>query len=190
MLNNSGKINILVVIIIILVQCIIAGVAWFLFFREPQPEPQPRLQTLERTEVQQSGRQRVEPTASRLNTDQHQGFVDHQNFEIGGKDYLRTYALFTLNDITINLAGPESRFLVVGVTLEYRQADRRLPDELKNKTAIFNDRLINYFSRLTIEVVRNHENRDIFKDDIMSIINGQLLEGRITNVLFEKFVFQ
>ena len=190
MFNNNGKINILVVIIIVLVQVIILGGGYFFFIRDTSEEPPQRLQTLERTEVQPPPRPRVEPNLDRASNNSSQGFSDSGIYDGGGKDYIKEYALFNLGDLTIVLSGPETTYFVVGITFEYRQSDKKLPDEMRNKTPIFKDRLIGYFSRLTIDDIKVYENRDIFKEDILRIVNGQLLEGRITNVLFEQFVFQ
>ena len=190
MRDNIGKINILVVVIIVLVQVIILGGGYFFFIRDTSQEAPQKLQTLERTEVQTAPRPRVEPSPERVNNGSSQGFIDTGVYDAGGKDYIKEYSLFNLGDLTIVLSGPETTYLVVGITFEYRQSDKKLPDEMRNKTPIFKDRLIAYFSRLTLDDIKNHENRDIFKEDILRIINSQLLEGRITNVLFEQFVFQ
>jgi len=195
MKRDSGKINILVIIIIVLTNVIILGTGYYFFIIKPSRSEdqlqQQRLNTLERVDVQAPQRQRIEPTPNRLNAgNNQQGFVDTQVFDVGGKDYLKNYALYNIESLTINLAGKDPTYLVVAVTLEYRQSDKKLPDELKMKTPIFKDKLIGYFSRLSIDVVRDNNYREIFRDDILSIINGQLLEGRVTNVLFEQFVFQ
>ena len=193
MYNNFGKINILVVIIIVLAQVIIFGAGYFLFVRDATPVEPQRLNTLERTDVEpprQRVEPRVEPHLNRHNEGHSSGFADSGSFDAVGKDYIKEYALYNLGDLTINLAGSDTRYLVVSISLEHRQADRRLPDELKNKTPIIRDRLISYFSRLTIDDIRNNDNREIFKDDIIRTLNGLLLEGRITYVVFEQFVFQ
>ncbi|MCL1826782.1 MAG: flagellar basal body-associated FliL family protein [Candidatus Cloacimonetes bacterium] len=192
MLNNSGKINILIIIIIVLVNMIILGVAYFflIYQSEPNGDASPELTTLEKTEVAPH-RQKVDPTPSSLNTERSSsGFGDHSAYNTGGKDYLKDFALFNIDPLTINLAGEEPKYLVVSIAFEYRLSDKKLPDELRNKIPLLKDKLISYFSKLRIEDVRNHDNREIFKDDIISIINQLLLEGRITNVLFDQFVFQ
>ncbi|MCL2062797.1 MAG: flagellar basal body-associated FliL family protein [Candidatus Cloacimonetes bacterium] len=182
MRNNIGRINILVIIIIILVQLIIAGGIYFYFWMNNDGEESPqRMQGLQQTDV--PTQRREESRNSDRGSFTEGGFT-------GAKDYTRDFAIFNVGDIIVNPLGSESRFLVLIVLFEYRLADRRLPAELQNKAPMFRDRITQYFSRITIEDLRDVENRDIFRDDIIRVINNLLVEGRITDVFFEQFVLQ
>lgn len=181
MIDTKGKINIIVIIVIILVQLLIAAGLYFFVLKE-KDEPV-KLTTLEKTEILP---QKQTSVASRNSEIRSSDTI--QSLE--ARDYIKDFTIFDLGDLIVNPLGTESRFFIVTISFEHRQSDRRLPDELKNKVPLFRDRLIGYFSRLTVDDLRNIENRDIFKDDIMQMINSMLTEGRITNVFFEQFVIQ
>ena len=179
MKNNSGKINIMVVIIILMANIIIIGLVYFLLFANKQPPQQAPMQRLPQAEAPR--RQEESRSSGRSFSDS--GFS-------GAKDYTRDFALFSVGDIIVNTSGTNSSFFITSVLVEYRQADRRLPPELTNKAPMFRDRMTGYFSRLTADELRDMDNRDIFRDDIMRLINNMLIEGRITDVIFEQFVIQ
>jgi flagellar basal body-associated protein FliL len=188
--NESGKVNLIIVAIIVVVQLILLGVVYFLFFHAPQ-NVQPRMAPIERTDVDvfvpRPTDSRSEPTQERARTG--------SNWEPGGgvaKDYLKDYTIFQLGDIVVNptLTTDENRFFVVSVSFEYRRADKKLPDELKQKVPLFRDGVMSYFSRLTVEDLRQFDNREVFKEDLMKMMNSLLVEGRITDVFFEQFVLQ
>jgi flagellar basal body-associated protein FliL len=190
--NESGKVNLIVVAIIIVVQLLLAAGVYFLFFSAPS-EVQPTMTAIERTDVDvfipRPTEARNEPTSERNRP------AGSSMWEVGGgvaKDYLKDYTIFQLGDIVVNptLTTDENRFFVVSVSFEYRRADRKLPDELKQKSPLFRDGVMGYFSRLTVDDLRNFENREIFKEDLMRMMNNLLVEGRITDVFFEQFVLQ
>ena len=184
MKNNFGKINLLVVLVIVLVQLIIAGGIFFYFkyASGSLPQQQRPMQALPSTESQ-SSRRPQEDTRHEPRSFSDSGFS-------GAKDYTRDFAMFSVGDIIVNPAGTSTAFFITTVLVEYRQSDKRLPPELTNKAPLFRDRMTGYFSRLTVEELRDMENRDIFRDDIMRIINNLLVEGRITDVFFEQFLIQ
>ncbi len=177
-MNNKGKINILIIVIIVLVQLIIGVAIYFLFLRE-KSEPI-RLKALETTTLTD--------TTSSISKDKDDNDLKSNSFD--AKDYIKDYTIFSIGDLIINPYGSESRFFIISISFEHRQAEKKLPDELKNKTPLIKDRLIGYFSRLAIEDLQKIDNRDIFKDDIMKTVNSMLTEGRITNVFFEQYVIQ
>jgi len=107
----------------------------------------------------------------------------------GARDFARDFTLFNVDDIIVNPAGVD-RFFVTSLSLEHRQADRNLPVELRNKTPLIKDAVIGYFSRLTVEELRDIDNRENYREDVMRIINGMLIEGRVTNVVFQQWVIQ
>ena len=180
MRDNYGKINPLVIIIIIVFQLILSVGIYFFLIRGGEEQPQ-RMQTLQQTEVNPPRRGDDSRAGGR-------SFVEGGHS--GARDYTRDFAIFSVGDLVVNPLGTESRFLIATVLFEYRLTDRRLPPELQNKAPMFRDRITQYFSRLTIEDLRDVENRDVFRDDLMRVINNLLVEGRITDVFFEQFVIQ
>lgn len=178
-MNENGKINIIIVVLIIVVQILIGVALYFFVFRD-KSEPV-RLTTLEKTHVPEA---RPQISAERNSRDT--SII--ADFE--AKDYLKDYTLFSMGDLIVNPSGAESRFFIVSIVLEHRQSDRRLPDELKSKTPLIKDRMIFYFSRLTVEDLQDVDNREVFKEDLIKLINGLLVEGRITSVLFDQYVIQ
>ena len=182
MRNNIGKINILVIIIIILVQLIIAGGIYFYFWMNTsEREEESSLQGLTQTEVPPPRHQEEPRGSDRSFSELNYG---------GARDYTRDFAIFNVGDIIVNPRGTDQRFLITTVLFEYRLVDRRLPGELSNKAPMFRDRITTYFSRISLEDLRDLDNRDVFRDDIIRVINNLLVEGRITDVFFEQFVIQ
>ena len=179
--NNFGKINALVIIIIVLVQLLISVCIYFFLLRSSGEEQPQRLSTLQQTEVYQPPRNE-EPRHS-----ENRSFSGGSSY--GAKDYTRDFAIFNLGQSIVNPSGVD-RLFITTVLFEYRQTDRRLPAELQNKAPMMKDRVAGYFSRLSLEDLRDVENRDIFRDDIMRIINNLLVDGRITDVFFEEFIIQ
>jgi|GEM_PF-1962821 len=182
-LSESGKINALVVIIIILVQLLLSVCIYVFVLREADEKPKETMSLLPRVETPQPQRSNTDDTR------RNDRSFNTSNF-YGARDYTREYTLFSLGDLVVNPASSGSGFFLSTILFEYRQSDKRLPDELKNKAPMFKDRIIQYFSRLTIDDLRDIENRDVFREDIMRIINNLLVEGRITDVFFEQFVLQ
>jgi len=181
MFNNQGKVNVLVIIIIVLVQLLITVGVYLFVLRDTEEAPRPMSPLAEhRTEV---------PVQQNNNQQQRGGNFD-TGLGGGARDFTRDFTLFSLGDVIVNPAGADSRFFIASVSFEHRQSDRNLPVELRNKTPLLKDRLISYFSRLTVEDLRNIDNREMFREDIMRSVNNVLIEGRITNVIFEQFVIQ
>jgi flagellar FliL protein len=190
--GDSGQVNAIVVVIIIFVQLILAVGVYFFILRDNNPEPA-RLQTIERTDVHIPQRNDPPPRQeSRQEPRRESNFSDSSSSSgFGARDFVRDFAIFPLGDVVVNTAdSPEPRFFVTSISFEYRQSDKRLPDELKRKTPMFRDSIIQYFSRLTVDELRNIDNRERFREDIMRSINNMLLEGRVTNIFFEQFVIQ
>jgi flagellar basal body-associated protein FliL len=190
-MNNLGKINILVIIIIILVQAMLFGglFVWFFVIGNQGDNASPQMRpvtTLERTEVAPAEQPRAQQRNDRdRDRDRDRGGA----VGFGARDFTRDFTLFNLDDIIVNPAGVD-RFFITSLALEHRQADRNLPVELRNKTPMIKDALIGYFSRRTVEELRDIDNREMYRDDVMRLINGMLIEGRITNVVFQQWVIQ
>lgn len=178
-MNNKGKISILIIVIIVLVQLIIGATIYFLFLRE-KTEPI-KLKTIESANI------------TNPKTQINDNSLEHNDSSLtsfDAKDYIKDYTIFAIGDLIVNPFGTESRFFIVSISFEHKQADKKLPDELTNKTPLIKDKLIYYFSRLSVEELQKIDNRDIFKEDIMKTVNSMLTTGRITNVLFEQYVIQ
>ena len=197
MYNNHGKVNIIVILLIIIIQLLISGGVYFLFLKDRAAAGENQgLSAIDaaRIDVQPAQPMRTperpDPRAAQ-NPPERGSFMDSSQYDVA-KDYEKDFALFKLDDIIINPAGTEnqSRFFVVTITFEYRQADRRLPNELTNKTPVLKDRIIEYFSKMTVEEIRKLENRQSFKMDIMRMANNSLLHGRVTDVIFDQFIIQ
>jgi len=191
-MNNAGKVNIMVIIIIVLVQAIIIGAGYFFFMYEKEGSGQGQQQQLSSlpppTETQRpSNDRRNDRRNDRQQQQQYDDYDDGPGF--GAKDYIKDYALFDLGDIILNPMGTE-RFFIAAIQLEYRQADKNLPTELKNKMPLMKDRVMQLFSRKSLEELRDIENRERYKEEVMRSVNSILLEGRVTSVIFEQFVIQ
>jgi flagellar basal body-associated protein FliL len=210
MLNNHGKINIVVILLIVVVQILICGglYVYLVYMKNPAaeqplallpagelPPPTDVKPTRPTTPPTQPPAQQPQsnlpnqPSTRPTGTGSGNSFIDDSNRDYGGKDYVKDFALYALGDVTVNPKG-STGFLMVTISFEYRLTDVNLPAELKNKTAVFKDRLTSYFGNLTIDDLKEIDNRSIFKDDIMRLINGLLIQGRITSVIFDQFLIQ
>ena len=172
MKNNHGKVNILAIISIVLFTTLLATFAWLFIPRMDAPREK---------------NERPRPLAQQ--TEVVYDDYDRGGASYGAKDYVKDYTLYDLDNLIVNPVGSD-RYLVLTIQLEHRQADKKLPDELKNKTPLLMDELNLYFSKQTIEDLKDVENRAKFKDDTLRSINRMLLEGRVTDVFFPQFVVQ
>jgi flagellar basal body-associated protein FliL len=189
-MNNYGKVNFLVVIIIVLVQFLLFGglFVWFFVINPDEPLGATRTSNnlpapTEMTPIQQQ-QQAPPPPRDDPGSDRGRGLG------FGARDFTRDFALVAIGDVIVNPAGADNRFFIVSVSLEHRQADRRLPAEIASKTPLIQDTLTSYFSRLTVEEIRNIDYRETYREDIMRLINGLLMEGRVTNVIFSQWIVQ
>jgi len=186
MLGNKGKINILVVIIIIVVQLLIVGAVWFFLFREPVEEAPAGPKPITKTDVELPP-----PPPASSSTDKKPTSTPDNTSNAGARDFIKDYAIFSLGDVVLNPSGADKNtYFITTISFEYRLSDKNIATELKNKTPIFRDSILSYFSRFNLDDFRNIEMRDTFKEDIQRMVNSNLLEGRITSVLFEQFVIQ
>ena len=189
--NTDGKINIIIIAVIILVNFLLLGGFYFFFLMEPKPE-QPTFQPIESGEPPQARNNARTPEArerAREELEQAASSSDDSGPNLAAKDFIIEYATWPLGQIAVNPAGSQ-RFFIATITFEHRIADKNLPTELKNKLPLLNDAITSYFSKKAEEELRVFDNRDGFKTDILKMVNDLLLEGRITNVLFEQFVIQ
>jgi len=180
-MNNKGKINILVIIIIVVVQLIAVAAVWWFFIRETGEVEPTGPKPIAKTEVEPP------PSTDKKTDDTSTTGTDN------GKalDFIKDYAIFSLGDVVLNPKGAEKNtFFITTISFQYRLADKNIAVELKNKTPLFRDSILSYFARFTLDDLKNIEMRDTFKEDIQRMVNSSLLEGRITNVLFEQFVIQ
>jgi len=209
--NNYGKVSIGVVFAIVFVQLAIFGALYWFVLRET-PEENPQMSLLppeglaptptarppqQQQQAQQPAQQRQTqppPLSSRDTRDTREARSFGGSDDFVARDYIREFSLFPLGDVIVNPRGAESRFFITTISLEYRQPTRNmnqnLVQEIQAKVSIIRDRLQRYFSGVSLEDLRDVDNREIFKEETMRIINNLLLEGRITDVIFEQWVVQ
>ena len=189
--NTDGKINFIIVAVIILVNFLLMGGFYFFFMMEPAPE-QPAFHPLESSEPPTPRNNARTEEARKLAKEESEEESTKDDGYVSGfeaRDFITDYTTWPLGQIAVNPSGSQ-RFFIATITFEYRLTEIKLPTELKNKLPLFNDALMSYFSKKTEDELRNIDNRDGFKDDIRKMINAMLIEGKITNVLFEQFVLQ
>jgi len=187
MIDSKGKVNILVIIIIIVVQLLAVAAVWWFFIKEPAEEAPAGPTAITKTDVE------LPPPPPATSTGDNKSSSTSDNTTPTGKalDFIKDYAIFNLGDVVLNPMGAEKNtFFITTISFEYRLSDKNIAVELKNKTPIFRDLILSYFARVTLDDLKNFEKRDTFKEDIQRMVNGSLLEGKITNVLFEQFVIQ
>ena len=208
MKDNSGKVNLVVIAVIIMVQMVLVVGVYFLLSGTTQEEPI-KFTAIDKTEIpdldtspKPKGKNKADEedvSSDRPSNDNSSSSRPKSrpkggggfDFDSGGaKDYIKEYALFSLGDVIVNPTGSDGRFFVTSISLEYKQIDKKLPDELKNKVPAFQHRVNRYFSSQTMEDLRNPEKLDDFHEDVMRQINGSLVEGRITDVFFTQWVIQ
>ena len=198
MKDNTGKVDLIIVLVIILANALLGFVLWFFFIRDaesPQNNTSGGMTPLQRTEVDHDyGRDDRRDDHRRDDRRDNERWRDSRydtSSDFGAKDYVKEYTIWDLGDpLTVNPLNAPRSFFVVSISFEIRQADKKLPDELKNKLPLFKDSLQYFFSRLTLEELRDIEMRENYKRDIMRMVNGMLMEGRITNVIFAQWVIQ
>jgi len=186
MRDNSGKINIIVVFVIFFLMFASGGAYFWFFLRDPVELP-PSLTTLSNPVAD------VAPTTTPATDNRSTSSTSTSTPTPSGNamDFIKDYAIFTLGDIVVNPKEAEKNtYLITSISFAYRLTDKNMPVELKNKTPIFRDSILSYFSKCSLTDLRDIDKRDTFKEDIMRMVNESLLEGRITNVLFEQFVIQ
>lgn len=171
-LNDSGKLNMIIIIVIVVLQIAIAAALYFFVFKKDDAKLKP-IETEKKKE---------KPQLEELND----GKTDSKD----AKDYLNEYSVFNVNDIVVNPKDSPESFLVVSIAFEYQIKNVNLPNELKNKDLLIKDKILTYFSSKNASELQAIENRELFKSDLKKLINGSLIEGRITNVLFSQYVMQ
>ncbi|MDD3050831.1 MAG: flagellar basal body-associated FliL family protein [Candidatus Cloacimonetes bacterium] len=106
------------------------------------------------------------------------------------KDYFTEYAVIPWEDIVVNPQDASDRYLLIKLGFEYKLADKKLPDEIKNKTVLLTDRINSYLSEKKLEELARNDFREVMRQDINFIVNELLKEGKITKVLFSQYVIQ
>jgi flagellar basal body-associated protein FliL len=180
-INNEGKVDLVIVLVIILANALLGFVLYFFFIRGSETPQQHGLTPLTRTEVDHHKEDYYDDKPGRYNDN---------SSDFGAKDYAKDYAIWELGDMIVNPYGGDTKFFITSISFEYRLSDKKLPAELQSKLPLFKDSIQNYFARITVEDLRDIELRDGFKRDIMRSVNGMLIEGRITNVIFSQWLFQ
>ncbi len=108
--------------------------------------------------------------------------------EVGEEVYFGK--LFSFDEaIIVNLAETQGqRYLKVSV--QYEVSDQKVIEELKARTPLMLDLLINILSSKTIDDVANTVGRNRLRREIIDKSNAELISGKIINVYFTEFVIQ
>ena len=98
--------------------------------------------------------------------------------------------LFSFEEaIIVNLAETQGqRYLKVSIQFEVN--DEKVIEELKARTPLMLDLLINILSSKTIDDIANTVGRNRLRREIIDKSNAELVSGKIINVYFTEFVIQ
>ncbi|MCB5250478.1 MAG: flagellar basal body-associated FliL family protein [Candidatus Cloacimonetes bacterium] len=169
-INNIGKVNVLVIVIIVVAQIIIAGVLYFILSSKGEQKIKP-------IKVEHSNKDAI--------ISEEGGFTNTK-----ARDYIKEYMITELSDIVVNPRNAPESFLVVSIALEHQTKNVNLITELKNKDLLIKDKVLSYFSIKEKEELQDIDSRESFKRDLKREINSLLIEGKISNVLIPQFVIQ
>jgi flagellar basal body-associated protein FliL len=190
MKNNQGKVDILVILVIILANALLGFILYFFFIRDAESTSKDDFHPIQTGKMDNYAKDDYNDVKKNdRNNDRKSDYADDYD-DIGAKDYIKDYNMWELGEIVVNPYGAENRFFVTSIFIEYRLSDKKLPDELKAKLPLFKGEVVHYFSNLTVEELRNIEKRNNYKRDVMRMINGRLIEGRITDLSFQQWVVQ
>ncbi|MDZ7338298.1 MAG: flagellar basal body-associated FliL family protein [candidate division KSB1 bacterium] len=102
---------------------------------------------------------------------------------------LRIESMFSVEDLVVNPAfsGGE-RYLVL--SLVFISDTKETQKEIEQKLPIIQDKLNTLLSRKGVWWYSNSDNREVLREEIRSAVNELLRTGRVTRVLFTKYVVQ
>jgi len=97
--------------------------------------------------------------------------------------------LHTISGLTVNPKNSNgTRFAVFEIVLEMPSED--LKNLVKQYEPVIVDKLLNYLRGKTVEELSYHSLTTDIKTDIMNIVNGILVDKKIINVYFTRFVLE
>lgn len=182
--NNSGKINLMIIIIIVVLQILLGAGLYFFVFNKPDGSIKPI-----KAETKKDSTESVDEESKDSEEKDEKNKGDKKS-KSEAKDYINEYTLFSLEDIVVNPKDSPDKFLVITMALEFKLKDENLPTELKNKTLLLKDRINFYFAQKTYDELEQLQNREKYKKELLKMVNNLLTEGKITNVIFAQFVLQ
>ncbi len=84
--------------------------------------------------------------------------------------------------------GDSPDVVVVNPWFSYAQGDKSLFEELSQKDVQIKNLIVSYFSSYTLDDLRSKDEQTI-KEDLLHIINGILVIGKIRSVYFNDYIF-
>ena len=68
--------------------------------------------------------------------------------------------------------------------------DAKVQEEIGKRLPQIKNQINNILSSKSIKEIQTNEDREILRREILERVNGIIMNGRITNVYFEEFVYQ
>ena len=103
-----------------------------------------------------------------------------------------TYVLgptFDVNEITVNISNSGGRrFLMTQLSVEVNE--KKVLAEVDKKLPIVQDKLIMVLSSQTLEDLSSQDGMEILKEQLIDALNEVLNTGEVTNIYYNKFVWQ
>lgn len=131
-----------------------------------------------------------ERPSARLKADEKKrAKTDEENSPSESPADLRIESVFALEDLVVNPAfsGGE-RYLVL--SLVFISDTKETQKEIEQKLPIIQDNLNSLLSKKGVWWYSNSDNREALREEIRLAVNGLLRTGRVTRVLFTKYVIQ
>ncbi|MEW5898942.1 MAG: flagellar basal body-associated FliL family protein [Bacillota bacterium] len=98
--------------------------------------------------------------------------------------------ILDLGDKVVNLDNGESgRYLRVRVVLEY-PGEKKLAEEIKARQPALTEKVLNIFRGKKAEEILPVKNQEKVKEEILSAINEELHQGKVSKVYFTDFLVQ
>lgn len=111
--------------------------------------------------------------------------VDKENLKFGQRE---TWSFYNTKEFTVNIKDASRRYLKTSIALHASQ--KEVVKELEEKQPVINDRITLYLSDLTVDDLNNEDTKQVIKNDLLEIINGQLDNGRVKEIYYTTFVWQ
>jgi flagellar FliL protein len=102
---------------------------------------------------------------------------------------LDSLQFFQIEPLIVNPANSNGeRYLKASVTLE--MLDAEVQRELGKRLPQIKNQINNILSSKTIAQIQTPNDREQLRREILERVNGMLINGRVSNVYFEEFVYQ
>lgn len=176
-------------IVVVILQVVLTGI--FFIFLKNQRNDKVLNEHLSQLALQQQANSGVATNAAVNESSNTVNGVDV--FKSEDVNYFKEYSVFTnaeLEGIAINPQNADGHFLVLTLGLEYKQSDKKLPEELGLKMVLLKSRLIDYLSSKDLSYYDDIKNREALKINLKDLINSLLNNGKINRVLISQYVIQ